>query len=254
MKVSQNELTGVCRRVFEALSFPAGDHEDAADMVVWLEQHGLNGVAALKRGLDHMASTSFPAPSRLYDDPSLAVIDAADNSILVCGSMAADLAYARARRKGLAMVKVRHCHNRRLMLGSLARCARRGMNMLAFWRNHQAPLVVEQVVSIRAGEDFPTLLLYEVEDRDDACTRNHSVTVIASPHFDLAPSLHPDPEEVSLLRVLEPESFRAQSQRVLREGMEVDEALWERLKTLSRELLVEESEASRRQGAGEDAG
>lgn len=253
MKVSQNELTGVCRRAFEALSFPAGDHEDAADMVVWLEQHGLEGVGALKRGLDHMASATFPVPIRLYDDPSFAVFDAAGNSILVCGSMAADLAYARARRKGLAVVKVPHCHNRLLMLGSLARCARRGMNMLAFWHNREAPRVVEQVVSIRAGEDYPTLLLYEVDDRDDTYTRNHSVTVMASPNFDLAPSLHPDPDGVTLLRVLEPDSFRAQSKRVLREGMEVDEALWKRLKALSSSLLVEETEASRERGAGERA-
>ena len=46
MKVSHNELTGLCRRAFEGLGFPSGEHEDAADMVVWLEQHGLHGVEA----------------------------------------------------------------------------------------------------------------------------------------------------------------------------------------------------------------
>lgn len=251
MKVSHNELTGLCRRAFEGLGFHAGDHEDAADMVVWLEQHGLGGVDALRRGLDYLADNSLLAMDRAFEDPSLAVIDAAGNSVLVCGSTAADLAYAKARRKGLSVVKVRDCYNRILMLGYLARCARRGMNLMAFWRNSEDPKVVEQVVSIRAYEEYPTLLLYEIEDPDDTLTRNRSVTLIASPHFSMLQALYPDPEEATLLQVLGPEDFRRQSTHVLDHGMEVDEDLWRRLKDLSALTLVEATEDSRARGAGE---
>lgn len=253
MKVSHNELSGLCRRAFEGLGFPAGDHEDAADMVVWLEQHGLGGIEALRGGLDHIHSGDNEPLSREFEDSSLAVINAHGNSVLTCGSLAADLVYARARRKGLAVVKVQNCHNRKLMLGYLARCARRGMSMMAFWRDSQAPVVIEQVVSIRAREEYPTLLLYQVEDRDDRLTRNHSVTLIASPHFAMLQSLHPDPEEAGLLQELGPGDFERQSRRVWNEGLEVDEELWARLKTLAGRMLVEESEESRRRGAGEDA-
>lgn len=253
MKVSHNELSGLCRRAFEGLGFPAGDHEDAADMVVWLEQHGLDGIEALQDGLNHLSSNGMRALSRSYQDSSLVVIDACENSILTCGSLAADLVYARARRKGLAVVKVHNCYNRKLMLGYLARCARRGVSMMAFWRNSQAPVAVEQVVSIRAYEEYPTLLLYQVEDRDERLTRNHSVTLIASPHFAMLQSLHPDPEEATLLQVLGPEDFERQSRRVWDEGLDVDEAVWKRLKELSSLTLVEETEESRRKGAGEQA-
>ena len=253
MKVSHNELSGLCRRAFEGLGFPAGDHDDAADMVLWLEQHGLGGVAALRDGLDHMQTHAAASLERVFEDPSLVVIDAAGSSILTCGSLAADLVYARARRKGLAIVKVRNCYNRKLMLGYLARCARRGMSMMAYWRNSQAPVAVEQVVSIRAYEDYPTLLLYQVEDRDERLARNHSVTLIASPHFAMLQSLHPDPEEATLLQALHPDDFREQSRRVWSDGMEVDEDLWARLKKLADRMLVEESEESRRRGAGEGA-
>ncbi|MEX2366766.1 MAG: DUF3726 domain-containing protein, partial [Pseudohongiellaceae bacterium] len=44
MKVSFNELQGLCRKAFSALGFAEGDAVDAADMVAWLEVHGLNGV------------------------------------------------------------------------------------------------------------------------------------------------------------------------------------------------------------------
>jgi len=253
MKVSHNELSGLCRRAFEGLGFPAGDHEDAADMVVWLEQHGLGGMEALQDGLAHLSDRGTQPLSRTFEDSSLAVIDACGNSILVCGSLAADLVYTRARRKGLAVVKIHNCYNRKLMLGYLARCARRGVSMMAFWRNTQAPVAVEQVVSIRAYEEYPTLLLYQVEDRDERLTRNHSVTLIASPHFAMLQTLHPDPEEATLLQVLGPEDFERQSRRVWQEGMEVGEAAWKQLKDLSSLTLVEESEESRNRGAGEQA-
>jgi LDH2 family malate/lactate/ureidoglycolate dehydrogenase len=253
MKVSHNELTGLCRRAFEGLGFPAGEHEDAADMVVWLEQHGLHGVDALRRGLDRLGERPRTRIERPYEDTSLAVIEGGGNSVLLMGSLSVDLVYAKARRKGLAVVKIRDCHDRRLMLGYLARCARRGMSLLAFWRNAEDPRVVEQVVSIRAYEDYPTMLLYEIDDRDDTLTRNRSVTLIASPHFAMLQSLHPDPEEATLLRVLAPEDLEAESRKVWDAGMDVDEDVWARLKTLAARTLVEATEESRARGAGEDA-
>lgn len=254
MKVSHNELTGVCRRAFEGLGFASGDHEDAADMVVWLEQHGLGGVEALRRGLDYLVDNSLARMRRQYDDPSLAVIDVAGNSILVCGSLGADLAYTKARHKGLAVVKLQNCHNRRLMLGYLARCARRGMNMLAFWRESHQPKVVEQVVSMRAWEEFPTLLLYQIEDRDERLTRNHSVTLICSPHFALLQTLHPDPEEAALLQALGPDDFELESRAVWEQGMDVDDAIWSRLKELAARTLVESTDRAYQPYPGEGGG
>ena len=253
MRVSQNELTGLCRRAFEGLGFPPGDHEDAADMVVWLEQHGLGGVDTLRRALTRLTSEPRTAMTRSFEDSSLGVIDAKGNSILLCGSLAADLAYAKARRKGLSVVKIHDCYNRKLMMGYLARCARRGMNLMAFWRNSEDPVVVEQVVSIRAYEDYPTLLLYQIEDQDDTLTRNRSVTLIASPHFSMLQSLHPDPEEATLQQVVRPEDFERQSNRVWEDGLQVEDDVWNRLKELSGRTLVEATEESRNRGAGEGA-
>jgi len=253
MKVSHNELNGLCRRAFEGLGFPPGEHEDAADMVVWLEQHGLHGVDVLWRGLDHLVGASAGTIERQFEDSSVAVIDGGGSSVLLSGGLAADLVYAKARRKGLAVVKIQNCYNRRLMLGYLARYARRGMSLMSFWRDRDDPDVVEQVVSIRAYDEYPTLLLYRIDDRDDNLTRNRSVTLIASPHFSMLQSLHPDPEEATLLEAIVPEDFARQSRRVWDEGMDVDDDVWHRLKTLSDRTLVEPSEASRRRGAGEDA-
>lgn len=254
MRVSHNELLGLCRRAFEGLGFASGDHEDAADMVVWLEQYGLGGVEAMRKGLDYLADDDHARMQRIYDDPSMAVVDAAGNSVLVCGSIGADLAYTKARRKGLAVVKLQDCHNRKLMLGYLARCARRGMNVLAFWRDAEAPHVVEQVVSMRAWEAYPTLLLYRIEDRDDRLTRNRSITLVCSPHFAMLQSLHPDPAEATLLEVLGPEDFERKSHDVWQHGMEVDEAVWARLKELSARTQVEQTGRAYQPYPGEGGG
>lgn len=253
MKVSYNELSGLCRRAFQGLDFPDGGHEDAADMVVWLEQHGLGGIAALQAGLDHIQSTPSKTFSRVLDEPGLAVIDVAGSSSLSCGALAGDLVYTKAKRNGMAVVQLQNCYNRKLMLGYLARCARRGMSMLAFWRNSQAPAAVEQVVSMHAGREYPTLLLYRVQDEHRRLAPNHSVTLIASPQFALTQSLHPNPAGTGLLELLEPDDFREQSRKVWNEGIEIDEATWTRLKALADRMLVEESDESRRRGAGEQA-
>lgn len=254
MKVSHNELTGLCRRAFEGLGFASGDHEDAAEMVVWLEQHGLGGVEALRKGLDYLADNNLARMQRRYDDASLSVIDVAGNSSLVCGSLGADLAYTKARRKGLAVVKLQNCHNRRLMLGYLARCARRGMNMLVFWRESHMPAVVEQVVSMRAWEEFPTLLLYQIDDEDTTHERNHSVTLICCPHFALLQTLHPDPEEATLLEALGPHDFKDKSREVWECGLDVDESIWTRLKELAARTLVESTDRAYQPYPGEGGG
>lgn len=254
MRVSFNELHGLCRRAFEGLGFASGDHEDAAEMVAWLEQHGLGGIDALRRGFDHLAENDATRLQRVYDDPSLAVVDAAGNSVLVCGSLGADLAYTKARRKGLAVVKLQNCHNRKLMLGYLARCARRGMNILALWRHAEAPRFVEQAVSMRAWQSYPTLLRYEIVDRDDRLTRNRSITLVCSPHFALLGSLHPDPGEVTLLEALDPDDFERKSRQVWQHGMEVDEAVWDRLKELFARTQVEQTDRAYQPYPGEGGG
>jgi len=254
MKVSYNELSGLCRRAFQGLGFPDGCHDDAAEMVVWLEQHGLGGIAALQAGLDLIQDGPPATLRRVFDDPGLAVVDAAGGSALHCGALAVDLAHAKARDSGLAVVRILNCHNRELLLGYLPRCARHGMNLLALWRDDPASGAVAQIASLYAGHDYPMLLRYQILDDKRLPAPDHGVTLITSPHFGLARSLHPNPNAAGLLELLEPEDFRERSRKAWSEGIEIDEAVWSRLKALADRLLVEESEESRRRGAGEQAG
>ncbi|MFW3613911.1 Ldh family oxidoreductase [Billgrantia antri] len=248
MRVSFNELQGLCRKAFGGIGFDEGDAADAADMVAWMQCHGFNGVDQLNRGLDFLLAEDPEAqPRMIYQDGDLAVLDGQGQSVLRSISLATELGYAKARARGLSVVKIRRCHNRQLIMGYLARLAGRGINITAFWRNAQEPLT-EQVVGFRAGHATPEVRVYSVREVPEENEPNDGITLVMANHVELLPSLGADHDLDLLARHSESELLACR-QRALQDGIEVEEAIWERLKTLAQRLLVEASEASRG-GAG----
>ena len=248
MKVSFNELQGMGRKAFIGVGFAEGDAIDAAEMVAWMEAHNLGGVAALKKGLDYLLREDpTETPELIYQDADFSVLDAHNHSILGNASLAVELGYARARSQGLSVTKIRHCHNRVLVIGYLSRLARRGMNVTAFWRNAHDPLI-EQVVGFKAGHPLPEICVYSLEDSPDQTEKNDGITLIMANHVDLLPSLRSDYVLTNLMRQTE-EDLERQRDQALVEGLEVDDELWHTLKTLANRLLVEATESSR-SGAG----
>ena len=251
MKVSFNELQGMGRKAFIGIGFAEGDAIDAAEMVAWMEAHGLGGVAALKKGLDYLLTEDpTDTPTLVYQDGDLSVLDAHNHSILGNASLGMELGYARARARGLSITKIRHCHNRVLVIGYLSRLARRGMNVTAFWRNSHQPLI-EQVVGFRAGHPVPEIFVYSVEEIPEDTEKNDGITLIMANHVDLLPSLRSNYALTNLMRQTE-EDLERHRDRALVEGLEVDDQLWHTLKALADRLLVEASVGSRT-GAGAGA-
>ena len=248
MIVSYNELQGLCRKAFSGIGFEDGDAADAADMVAWMQCHGLHGVEQLNRGLDYLLEEAPESRPRLiYQDGDLAVLDGQGHSVLRSISLATELGFAKARARGLSVVKIRRCHNRQLIMGYLARLAGRGMNITAFWRNAQVPLT-EQVVGFRAGHATPEVRVYSVREVPEENEPNDGITLVMANHVELLPSLGAG-HDLDLLAHHPESELLACRQQALREGIEVDDAIWGRLKTLAHRIQVESSEASRG-GAG----
>nr|WP_298411273.1 DUF3726 domain-containing protein [uncultured Halomonas sp.] len=248
MKVSYNELQGVCRKAFSGMEFEEGEAADAADMVAWMQCHGLEGLNALGRGLDHLLREDpNQLTSILYNDGDLAVLDGHGQSVLRSSSLAVELGFAKARARGLAIIKIRRCHNRQLIMGYLSRLAGRGMNVTAFWRNAQIPLT-EQVVGFRGNSTVPEIRVYAVHEVPEENEPNDGITLILANHVDLLPAMRSDYHYEVLARQDESDLL-AHRERAFAEGIDVDDALWQRLKTLATRILVESSDASR-SGAG----
>ncbi|MGO1500410.1 MAG: DUF3726 domain-containing protein [Marinobacter sp.] len=248
MKVSFNELQGLSRKAFIGIGFDDGDASDAADMVAWMEVHGLDGIAALKKGLDFLLNEDKSQPPKLiYQDADLCVVDAQKKTVLGHASLAIELGYAKCRARGLSVTKIRHCHNRMLIVGYLSRIARRDMSVTAFWRNSHEPLT-EIIVSFKSGDSEPEICMYSLPDTPDDTEPNDGITLVMVNHVNLLPDLKPD-APLNDLFLQNRDAMADWQERSLVDGIEVDPALWERLKLLATNMLVEASDDSR-DGAG----
>lgn len=236
MKISHNELLVGARKAFEGLGFRAGDAEDAAEMVSWLELHGLDGVGELGKALRFLDKEGRTSPQTRLNLPALRVLDAGGASVLCTGGIAVDAGVAMARRQGAASVYVVDCHNRMLITGYVARCARRGVSVIACWHNGADP-GVRTVVSVRAGEALPTVRRY-VPHRAPDDHAGRDLTLHFSEDFDLSPRIHPDVGEGRVRLSATPEELARREAECLESGLTVDAATWEALRRLAARILV----------------
>ncbi|KIY40636.1 DUF3726 domain-containing protein [Pseudomonas asiatica] len=225
MRVSLNEIQVMCRKAFEGMGFAAGDCEDAADLVGWLQLQGLDGVGTLEKALDYLQREADRPFALCYEDSALLVIDAHSQSVLRCAAAAVELAAGKALASGQALLRIHRCHNRLLLLGYLRRAAELGLLVQARWGD------VRQVhcATFMAGGRRPEL---HSEDRHASDAQvEQSITILFS-------------------RPAAPASPQPSPPTALAQGFNVSERTWQRLKQLAEHILVESSEASRRHGAG----
>jgi LDH2 family malate/lactate/ureidoglycolate dehydrogenase len=231
MRVSFNEVQVISRKAFEGLGFAPGDCDDAADMIARLQQQGLDGIGALKKALAFLHNEVDRPIETCYEDAAQLTLDAHGQSVLRCAAQAVELGVSKALRGGSAFIRIRHCHNRILLLGYLARCADQGLNFCVYWRDARQELVA----TFSAGDSQPSLRVHELPQ--PAMSDEQSINVLISRHFTLLPRL----------------SLAAKHSQSLADGLEVDDEVWGMLKKLGERVLVESTEESRRRGAGESS-
>ena len=160
-----------------------------------------------------------------HEDSALLVIDAKGQSVLRCAATVVELAAAKAMRCGQAELRIRHCHNRLLLLGYLSRAAVLGLHVQARWEDARQC----HMADFTAGVQRPDL---RSEGRPGAMdAAEQSVTVLFSRPGQTAPACAP-------------------AQSTLQQGFTVNEHTWQRLKQLAENILVESTDTSRRHGAG----
>ena len=234
MRVSLNEIQVICRKAFEGLGFAAGDCADAAEMIARLQLQGLDGIGALKKALAYLHDEVDRPIDTCYEDAAQLTLDAHGQSVLRCAAQAVELGVSKALRGGSALIRIRHCHNRILLLGYLARCAAEALNFCVYWRDARQELVA----TFSAGQNCPILRVYDLPQ--PAQSDEQSINVLISRHFmllprlsaeDAVPTVHPQPAGELM----------------------VDDEVWAQLKKLGERVLVESTEESRRRGAGESS-
>ena len=247
MHVSMIELKAALRRCFEASGYFVGNYEDAANMILWLEKHGLNGLAELERAISFIQQDADKALSTvIYEDNTSAIIDSNGRSALNCIAASVDLAHAKALECGIATVTVHNCHNRMFILKALTDCGRRGISAAAYWQNG-SKVVSEHTVAIKAGDRYPS---YSEAITNLAATagEKQALTIICSSRVDLTTSLqqskgNSNSRYISALQVAKNKEYSVDH------GIEIDETLWAQINKIGEGILVENTERSR-MGAG----
>lgn len=247
MHISMNELKAALRRCFEASGYFVGNYEDAANMVLWLEKHGLDGLKELEYALVFLASDGDkPLSTVTYEDSTSAIIDSHGRSSLNCIAASIDLAHAKALECGIATVTVHNCHNRKFVMKALTDCGRRGISVVAYWRNG-GRAVTEHTVAIKAGARYPsysTALTNLQATEDDQQT----LTIVCSSRVDLTSSLQ---SSYGNRNAIDISAQRVEENRIytLDFGVDIDETLWHEINRIGSGILVENTLQSS-QGAG----
>ncbi|UTW02661.1 DUF3726 domain-containing protein [Amphritea atlantica] len=247
MHVSMIELKAALRRCFEATGYYVGNYEDAANMILWLEKHGLKGLDELQRALPYIGEdSSKPLSTVIYEDSTSAIIDSNGRSALNCIAASVDLAHAKALENGIATVTVHNCHNRMFILKALTDCGRRGISVTAYWQNGNQT-VTEHTAAIKAGERYPSyseaVTNLSVNDQD-----KQALTIICSSRVDLTSSLQQSKGNRNACYI-SAEQIRLNKEYSVDFGIDIVENLWAEINRIGAGVLVENNERSR-QGAG----
>lgn len=244
MNISMNELKAALRRCFEASGYFVGNYEDAANMILWLEKHGLKGLNELAHAFPYIGADRDKALSKvIYEDNTSATIDAHGRSALNCIAAAVDLAQAKALENGIATITVHNCHNRMFVLKALTDCGRRGISAAAYWQNGSGP-ITEHTAAIKSGQRYPSYS--EALTGLKSCGDDkQALTIICSSRVDLTSSL-----QNTKNYYVSPKQVAENKERSVESGIDINDQLWAEINQLGTGILVENSERSRLDAGG----
>lgn len=250
MHISNTELKASLRRCFEALDYFIGNYEDAADMIIWLQAHGMNGLKEFSKALPYLAAHVHKKPMSIsHEDSISAIIDCHGRSAINCIGAAVDLANSKALENGLACVTLHNINNRIFVLKALSDSGKLGLSASAYWRNQkEGSKTFEYAASIKANAAYPVLNIGKLraleQDNDE-----QSLTFICSSRVNLACELQAKANTLELQRH-KSGKLRLRLSKAIDTGLNVERKLWEEINNIGANVLVENTEQSRK-GAGE---
>jgi hypothetical protein len=237
MRVSQFEIYRLCQRSLEALGAAYGIDRDGAEAVVWLEARGLPGLALLARDLPALEKPG--AFAGLMGGPAAgeAKLDAGGRPAIVLLGGVIDFlrlqaAGAKDRRGQLIL---QSCLSPLTLLPAAHAACERDDELEIAWGGITARIGAKRLaIAVQPGLDLAEAL----SQAGPFAVR----LVLALAHgsgkrFAVPPALTQDDLDEAFVRSLG-------------EGVEVDDALWERLSAIAARVQVPASEVSRLKGAG----
>lgn len=239
------ELPTLACRALIVAGMPRGAAEAAARLILWLELEKAEGLAFLERHCAHLAGAGAEPVRIVGETAATLTLDGGGRSALLTGPMALDLATVKARRTGLGVARVSRSPGGEALGGLAQQAAGRGLAgliaasagaTLAFPAGEEAAARFESTDPWALLSLFPEAAAPPKDGYLLYCAEPHRVP---RPPPDWRAGVRHGAEDIGLRR-----------ERAVRDGLEVDEALWRRLRSFGDRVLIPTSERSRR-GAGE---
>lgn len=242
MNVSMNELKMALRRCFEAHGYYWGNFEDAAAMILWLEQNGLNGLLEFKKSIPYLnIDSNLPFNSVIDADQKIISVNCHGRSAFNCASSIIDFANTKVFESGEITIILQNCHNRIFILKALSDCAIRGLNISASWVT-DSKLRKKILVKFKPGSMYPDIEETNLDDKQDVNIEEQQSLNI---HLKVPESFELE-KIIPVKKELQINSFNFNA---LQNGITIDSQLWNEINQLGLGVLVEDSVNSR-QGAG----
>lgn len=242
MRASPNELRSLLKQAFEGCGLDQGAYESAADLVLWSEMNGLAGFELLDGAIQRCLQSPKVRMSVAEHRAQRCRVDAAGDSILMCGALLSDLVRASALESGFCVCKVSNVRDPILLAKPLAEAQQRGLFGMVYWaRGNQMHLIKSAAqecidyLSCPAGPSAEQDGLTLVYARDQHWIEQHQ--------RDCCPSF----DEMNICHSAS--QVKHHRQNTLSEGVEISDSLWSTLNRVAENVLVESTEQSR-QGAG----
>lgn len=263
MHVSYVELKEHCKKVFRAKGIPVGCDEDGADVVAWGEFIGLSALAALYEEVTEMQYTGMTGIKEVGRDKDKVIFDANNQSALVLGKLMADYALGEIQSKKHIKVHVTNTTRSRLLAYPAYYVSNNNQGCIIFYRINGglerwifAAPEIEFPVFAEGHEVEETILsvlqqkVHYIPDKEMAdqeflliCTEDTSIVTSCIRKLR-------NEVENKQIEMTEASRLRAEYQRSMFYGKEIDSQLWEKLKIIGQGTLVEATEESRQRGAG----
>lgn len=241
LNISLNEFRALLRKAFEGLFVHGRDWHALADLVIWLECNGQDGLAVFLTRAD--ALSQMPAAKLESRGLGSIELNGQSQSMLLLHHSVCDLAIAEVKSVSVLNMHIKQAADPSIIVASVAHCAEYGLASAAWWPGGEG---WAYIATQNCNDSAPYLRRVTLPPSHKALS---GITFIAAESTSRIESDYPDWFLFQDGNQHPPNEIQKLFLKHLDGGCEINTSDYDKLVHLSNAVLVEATDASR-QGAG----
>lgn len=266
MRVSYVELLAHCKKVFRACGIPDGCADDGAEVVTWSEFIGLEGLRVLQQEISHMQPFGMESVEQLLEENGPYRFDGKGQSAIILGKLMADYTLGLSETRKTVRVHMQNTTPSHLLAQPVHYIASRDRGCLVNYKTRDGSLMwilatPEIAYPVFAegdtvGQIMQHNLTAELGQYETENFSSDDFWLVCTTETELITrcvrNLRQEAENETI-KLTESVQLKAIFEKAYFNGAKVDDTIWNELDQIGRKTLVEATEQSRLNGAGEMA-